>query len=167
MSVDILGTGWDQCRSTVQYSFTSTETRRLVRTDSPGRPPRLSHSSWTMKFVVEVTVGLYKFYNRHTLYGQIRVDRDREIWRTELNPVIRLTNPTTQLQSSGAPGFSVGRSSNRAIPPCPFAERVRTACRWEHNQLQQKTAADWQRFRYVSDTIYTPYQYCAAENNQP
>ena len=25
--------------------FTSTETRRLVRTDSPGRPPRLSHSS--------------------------------------------------------------------------------------------------------------------------
>ena len=27
--------------------FTSTETRRLVRTDSPGRPPRLSHSSWT------------------------------------------------------------------------------------------------------------------------
>ena len=27
----------------------STETRRLVRTDNPGRPPRLSHSSWTMK----------------------------------------------------------------------------------------------------------------------
>ena len=26
----------------------STETRRLVRTDSSGRPPRLSHSSWTM-----------------------------------------------------------------------------------------------------------------------
>ena len=48
MSVDILGTIWDQCRSMVQYSFTSMETRRLVRTDSPGRPPRLSHSSWTM-----------------------------------------------------------------------------------------------------------------------
>ena len=48
MSVDILGTSWDQCRSMVQYSFTSTETRRLVRADSPGRPPRLSHSSWTM-----------------------------------------------------------------------------------------------------------------------
>ena len=48
MSVDILGTSWDQCRSMVQYSFTSTETRRLVRRDSPGRPPRLSHSSWTM-----------------------------------------------------------------------------------------------------------------------
>ena len=48
MSVDILGTSWDQCQSMVQYSFTSTETRRLVRTDRPGRPPRLSHSSWTM-----------------------------------------------------------------------------------------------------------------------
>ena len=32
----------------IQYSFTSTETRRLVRTVSPGRPPRFSHSSWTM-----------------------------------------------------------------------------------------------------------------------
>ena len=48
MSADILGTSWDQCRIMVQYSFTSTETRRLVRTDSPGLPPRLSHSSWTM-----------------------------------------------------------------------------------------------------------------------
>ena len=49
MSVDILGTSCDQCRSMVQYSFTSTESRGLVRTDSPGRPPRLSHSSWTMR----------------------------------------------------------------------------------------------------------------------
>ena len=48
MSVDILGTSWDQCRSIVQYSFTFTETGRLIRTDSPGRPPRLSHNSWTM-----------------------------------------------------------------------------------------------------------------------
>ena len=29
----------------VQYSITSTETRRLVRTESPGRPPRLSHTA--------------------------------------------------------------------------------------------------------------------------
>ena len=48
MSDDILGTCWDQCRSLVQYSFTSTETRRLVRTDRSLRPPRLSHISWTM-----------------------------------------------------------------------------------------------------------------------
>ena len=41
-----LGTSWDQCRSMVQHSFTSTETRKLVRTDSSGRPSRLSHSSW-------------------------------------------------------------------------------------------------------------------------
>ena len=48
MSVDILGTSWDQCMSMVQYCYTSTETTRLVRTISPGRPSRLSHSSWTM-----------------------------------------------------------------------------------------------------------------------
>ena len=32
----------------VQYCFTSTETIRLVRTDSPGRPPPLSHSFRTL-----------------------------------------------------------------------------------------------------------------------
>ena len=49
MSVDILGTNCDQCRSsTVQCCFTSTETVRLIRTESPGRPPRLSHNSWTL-----------------------------------------------------------------------------------------------------------------------
>ena len=52
MSDDISGTSWDQCRSMVQCSFTSTETRRLLRTDSPGRSPRLSHSSWTMAVVL-------------------------------------------------------------------------------------------------------------------
>ena len=45
MSVDILGTNCDQCLSMVQYCFTSTKTIRLIRTESPGRPPRLSHSS--------------------------------------------------------------------------------------------------------------------------
>ena len=48
MSVDILGTDCDQCRGMVQCCFTSTETVRLIRTESPGRPPRLSHSSWTL-----------------------------------------------------------------------------------------------------------------------
>ena len=43
--VDILGTNCDQCVSMVQCCFASTETVRLIRTDSPGRPPRLSHSS--------------------------------------------------------------------------------------------------------------------------
>ena len=40
--VDILGTN---CDSMVQCCFTSTETVRLVRTGSPGRPPQLPHSS--------------------------------------------------------------------------------------------------------------------------
>ena len=46
--VDILGTNCDQCLSTVQCFFTSTETVRLIRTESPGRPPRFLHSSWTL-----------------------------------------------------------------------------------------------------------------------
>ena len=48
MLVDILGTNCNQCRSSVQCCFTSTETVRLIRTGSPGRPLRLSHSSWTL-----------------------------------------------------------------------------------------------------------------------
>ena len=48
VSFDILGTNCDQCLSMVQCCFTSTETVRLVRTESPGRPPRLSQSSWTL-----------------------------------------------------------------------------------------------------------------------
>ena len=49
MSVDILGTNCDQCVCMVQCCFTSTETIRLIRTGSPGRPPRLSHSSRTLR----------------------------------------------------------------------------------------------------------------------
>ena len=41
-------TNCDQCLSMVQCCFTPTETVRLIRTDSPGRPPRLSHSSWAL-----------------------------------------------------------------------------------------------------------------------
>ena len=46
--VDTLGTNCDQCVCTVQCCFTSTKTIRLIRTGSPGRPPGLSHSSWTL-----------------------------------------------------------------------------------------------------------------------
>ena len=41
MSVDVLGANRDQCLSMVQCCFTSTETVSLIRTESPGRPPRL------------------------------------------------------------------------------------------------------------------------------
>ena len=74
MSADILGTSWDQCRSMVQCSFTSTETRRLVRTDSSGRPPRLSHSSWTIFWNVLCVWILYfwllsgKFWWKHLIF---------------------------------------------------------------------------------------------------
>ena len=49
MSADILlGTNCDQCRSTVQCCFMSTETVRLIRTESTGQSPWLSHSSRTL-----------------------------------------------------------------------------------------------------------------------
>ena len=51
MSSDVdwhLGTNCNQWLSMVQCYFTSTETVRLIRTESPGRPPRLSHCSWTL-----------------------------------------------------------------------------------------------------------------------
>ena len=35
----------------VQCCFTSTETIRLIRTGSPGRPPRLSYSPWTLRIL--------------------------------------------------------------------------------------------------------------------
>ena len=47
MSVDVLGENCDHAMP-VQCCFTSTETVRLIRTESPGRPPRLWHSSWTL-----------------------------------------------------------------------------------------------------------------------
>ena len=46
--LNVLGTNCDHCLSMVQCCSTSTETIRLIRTGSPGRPPRLSHSSWTL-----------------------------------------------------------------------------------------------------------------------
>ena len=60
MSVDILGTNCDQCRrSMVQCCFTSTETVRVIRTKAQGRPHRLSHSSWTLTTVQQVSSLLY------------------------------------------------------------------------------------------------------------
>ena len=48
MSVDILGTNWSVPKhgSLLLYGL---RTVRLIRTESPGRPPRLSHSSWTLE----------------------------------------------------------------------------------------------------------------------
>ena len=64
MSVDILGTNCDQC--TVQCCFTSMETIRLIRTESPGRPPRLSHSSWTLWMCPLVYIYMLKLHEVKT-----------------------------------------------------------------------------------------------------
>ena len=39
--------GWHIRDKLVPFCFTSTETIRPIRMESPARPPRLSHSSWT------------------------------------------------------------------------------------------------------------------------
>ena len=70
MSVDILGTNCDQCLRMVQCCFTSTETVRRIRTERPGRPPRLSHSSWTLCVLDEA-------YLR--LCGTVRVHRPNTV----------------------------------------------------------------------------------------
>ena len=70
LSVDIWGTSWDQCRSMVQYSFTSRETRRLVRMDSPGQPPWLSHTSWTMMLFSPRHLSLISVYKQGYKNGE-------------------------------------------------------------------------------------------------
>ena len=50
--------------------FTSTETRRLVRTDSSGRPPRLSHSSLTLR-QRESFIGEYLERDLHQSSGAV------------------------------------------------------------------------------------------------
>ena len=80
----LLGTSWDQCRSMVQYSFTSTETIRLVRTDSPWRPHRLSHRSWTMNVGWKSFLFLY-WVRRHRFWG----------WIVSMNSVVAVLILTT------------------------------------------------------------------------
>ena len=53
--VDILGTN---CGSMVRCSI---KTIRLIRTGSPGRPPRLSHSSWTLIYIERQVSTFYSF----------------------------------------------------------------------------------------------------------
>ena len=83
MSVDILGTNCDQCRSMVQCCFTSTEAIRLIRAESPGRPPRLSHSSWTL-------TRLSTNYNLYEEKGEPKRNRAETLLLTNLTPQLPL-----------------------------------------------------------------------------
>ena len=49
----------------VQCCFTSTEIVRLIRTGIPGRPPRLSHSSWALRESFDLEVLLYVHRESH------------------------------------------------------------------------------------------------------
>ena len=51
------GKGSKQIPVVVECCFTSTENIRLIRDGSPGRPPRLSHSSWALQSKYQVKYG--------------------------------------------------------------------------------------------------------------
>ena len=98
MSVNILGINCDECVSMVKWCFTSTETVRLFRTESPGRPPRLSHSSWTLNewlclFMARFWLSIQVVYLQRSLdvawldetseaeYESIWFGRKQQLWR--------------------------------------------------------------------------------------
>ena len=110
MSVDILGTNCDQCRSMVRCCFTSTETVRLIRTESPGRPPRLSHSSWTLPPVaIHTALSLLSPWNT-ALGSKETIARSR--W-----PPLR-----------GRFGTSLSKVPHWPIKPCCRSERCVNCC---------------------------------------
>ena len=107
MSVDILGTNCEQCRSMVQCCFTSTETVRLIRTESPGRSPRfffftpiqplrLYQGDWREG----VSNGVLRPVSR---YGYIRATGEKE----EAGLVVEVDNHHNNQCVSNAPNPSV------------------------------------------------------------
>ena len=80
MSSDVSGHIRDKPRPMPKHSFTSTETRRLVRTGSPGRSPRLSYSSRTMieRYVASTVLIEYPSISEGagSVGGQLRGDKE-------------------------------------------------------------------------------------------
>ena len=73
MSVDIFGTGWDQCVSMVQKCPLRPRKSRLVRTENPGQPPRLSHSSWALTPLSRLSPVAYKKHTQGKSWTRIGV----------------------------------------------------------------------------------------------
>ena len=102
MSVDILGTNCDQCVCMVQCCFTSTETIRLIRMESPGRPPQLSHSSWTPN-IVRVVTGciLYILNSDHPSFCTIQILNLPVLLKHNRIPTLQASLYGTFLQHEG------------------------------------------------------------------
>ena len=94
MSVDILGTCWDQCLSMVQYCFTSTETGRLVRTDSQD-----SHldSHTAPELWCKTALAIISTYTGPTEGSDFRGDWPR--WSERLKAAAAATSSVKQFQS--------------------------------------------------------------------
>ena len=165
MSVDILGTSWDQCRSMVQYSFTSTETRRLVRTDSPGRPPRLPHSSWNMHtrsltrrtFIHEVCCGpiLLSLFQSNTdavffffFFFSSLPGRGECLWYNYISPVSvwHTETPGEHWRNTGCSRIRAERPDTRAGPGSwsQCTEKLTSSwaiSHWDEQQASQRTCS--------------------------
>ena len=124
MSADILGTSSDQCRSMVQYSFTSTETRKLVRTDSPGQPPRLSHSSWTMKVWEEGGREIIYLHCHHQSDSCIKMSSDESHFNVSLIVRDKVTRqcPQTTTFSKRAERWSGIEPRSFCLPARPLGQ---------------------------------------------
>ena len=110
MSVDILGTNYDQCRSMVQCCFTSTETIRHNRTESPGRPPRLSHSSWALHHVYFIFI----YYVRsHFKFGRKASESPVQRWSPPAPAPWCFQDNATPVRSSAEAGHSPGGATGR------------------------------------------------------
>ena len=136
MSIGILRASWDQRVNMVQYSFTSTETVRLVRTESPGRPPRLLHSSWTL---------------------WIRQKQRRRFTCRYLHPDVN--SDARSVFESGPFSFPLGATESRhhAGAKAPICVQIQILCRRSVDEGRHSHSFVWQlgshRFAGVSYLI--------------
>ena len=113
----------------VQCCFTSTETVRLIRTGSPGRPPRLSHSSrkvweeggrvYTYRYTVTTRVreSIYlSLHCHHQIDSCIKMGSDASHFNVSL--IVR--DKVTRRCRSQTTTFLKRRESRSGIEPRPF-----------------------------------------------
>ena len=119
MSADILGTNCDQCVSMVQCCFTSTETVRLIRTGSPGRPPRLSHSCWTLCRETDRSPHVYRSTRpRETCNTSPTTDTQSETHSSRFSPQWLTADRTLKVSLSPQGRSPANQSSrNNALTP--------------------------------------------------
>ena len=138
---------WDQCRSMVQYSFTSTETRRLVRTNSPGRPPRLV-SDWHSSCDYGRTRG--EELKNEIAAGSRRLGLSESVkWNWEGVKEDTAGEGTEDVVTLSLELVGVGHTPSTAFSPAPFVylraaahprrgQRPEVTPQWSHSVQRRK-----------------------------